>query len=94
MCYEISFYVNGQVEHISYLEACGRSGAGSESQMNSATCVELSSKVTRAQCHGSLKVEVQDESNAKTDYLSDKNGAINITAQTDRIAIKVFFVIE
>lgn len=69
--------------------------------MNSTTCDELSSKVTSAQGHGSLNVELNDELNApfkvevkvelnaKADYPSDQNGDFDITAQTDRIAIKV-----
>lgn len=90
-----------QVEHVSYLEACGRSSRNSESQLNAATCAELTSEVTRAQGDDSLKVEVndelnaplkvevRDELNAKTDCPSDKYGDIEITAQTDSIAIKV-----
>lgn len=91
MCHEISSYDNGQVERVSYLEACGRSGTDSESDMNSATCIELSSKGTRAQGHVSLEVEVKDELNAKTDYPSDQNDDIDHTTQTetDQIAIKV-----
>ncbi|KGN63703.1 DNA annealing helicase and endonuclease ZRANB3 isoform X1 [Cucumis sativus] len=77
------------VEHISYLEACGRSGASSESDMNSA-CIELCSKGTRAQGHVSLEVEVKDELNANIDYPSDQNDDIDNTTQTetDQIAIK------
>lgn len=78
------------VERVSYLEACGRSGTDSESDMNSATCIELSSKGTRAQGHVSLEVEVEDELNAKTDYPFDQNDDIDNTTQTetDQIAIK------
>ncbi|XP_023516624.1 DNA annealing helicase and endonuclease ZRANB3 [Cucurbita pepo subsp. pepo] len=88
------------VERVSYLEACGRSGTSSESQMNSATCIKLSSKIARAQGHGSLEVEVndelngsfkvlvKDELNAKTDYPPDQNDDIDITTQTDQVAIK------
>ena len=94
-------YDNEQVERVSYLEACGRSGTSSESQMNSATCIKLSSKIARAQGHGSLEVEVndelngsfkvlvKDELNAKTDYPPDQNDDIDITTQTDQVAIKV-----
>ncbi|XP_038880758.1 DNA annealing helicase and endonuclease ZRANB3-like isoform X2 [Benincasa hispida] len=76
------------VERVSYLEACGRSGRSSESDMNSATSIELSSKGTRSQGHISLVVEVKDDLNAKTDYPSGQNDGIDNTTQVDQIAFK------